>query len=87
MFWLATTVTVGVVALLAARFARRSAGAAELGVVSDRWVAEHRADSGWVSDAGPAAARRAGRRPIERRCWDEAIRFPTLVQTKLSTRF
>jgi hypothetical protein len=47
MLWIATavTLTVGIVALLAAIFSKRGDYVDELGAVSSRWIAEHRVDS------------------------------------------
>jgi hypothetical protein len=47
MLWIVTAVSlaVGVVALLAVIFSKRSDYVDELGAVSSRWIAEHRVDS------------------------------------------
>jgi hypothetical protein len=47
MFWLITAATLaaGIVVLLVALFSRRAPRVHELGVVSDRWIEEHRVDS------------------------------------------
>ena len=47
MFWIVTAVTLvsGIVALLVALFSRRAPRVDELGVVSNRWIADHHIDS------------------------------------------
>ena len=47
MLWIVTaaTVAVGIVAVLVVIFSKRADFVDELGAVSSRWIAEHRADS------------------------------------------